>query len=236
MERDFDPSQPQRDRVRAAYDRRAKLATRINMTDSAAVVACRYIFVEVIIGADIGKAGYADDGRPIAVTGAARALVRPTDGYARRHESIKASKRGRDKETQTAIVSTRHGGSVVPTGRSSPRGARIVILGLCWKSGFSMLFVELEVKGCALLARQIFLPIREGLLDVPSAAVQSPPELSVDASWNRIGTLLTEFTPNECVNFFAAAAYEPLRKVTALAVANHAHAKLLPHHRFRPLV
>jgi transposase len=35
-------------------------------------------------------------------------------------------------------------------------------------------------------------------------------ERTVDGLWNRIGELLHAFTPSECANFFAAAAYEPL--------------------------
>lgn len=42
------------------------------------------------------------------------------------------------------------------------------------------------------------------------ALLRKAAERSVDALWHRIGSLLQEFTPTECANFFAAAGYEPL--------------------------
>lgn len=42
------------------------------------------------------------------------------------------------------------------------------------------------------------------------ALLRKAAERSVDALWDRIGSLLKAFTPQECANFFAAAGYEPL--------------------------
>jgi transposase len=42
------------------------------------------------------------------------------------------------------------------------------------------------------------------------ALLRKAAERTVDALWDRIGSLLHEFTPKECANFFAAAGYEPV--------------------------
>jgi transposase len=42
------------------------------------------------------------------------------------------------------------------------------------------------------------------------ALLRKAAERTVDALWDRIGSLLHEFTPHECANFFAAAGYEPV--------------------------
>lgn len=41
------------------------------------------------------------------------------------------------------------------------------------------------------------------------AGLRKAAERSTDALWNRIGTLLHSFTPQECANYFRAAGYAP---------------------------
>lgn len=54
-----------------------------------------------------------------------------------------------------------------------------------------------------------FNPIEKAFSKL-KALLRKAAERSVDALWTRIGALLTEFTPNECANFFATAGYETL--------------------------
>ena len=54
-----------------------------------------------------------------------------------------------------------------------------------------------------------FNPIEKAFSKL-KAPLRKAAERTVDGLWNRIGELLHAFTPSECANFFAAAAYEPL--------------------------
>lgn len=56
-----------------------------------------------------------------------------------------------------------------------------------------------------------FNPIEKAFSKL-KALLRKAAERNIDALWNRIGTLLNEFTPTECANFFAAAGYEPFEK------------------------
>jgi transposase len=53
-----------------------------------------------------------------------------------------------------------------------------------------------------------FNPI-ENAFSKLKALLRKAAERTVNGLWNRIGTLLPNFTPHECANFFAAAGYEP---------------------------
>ena len=54
-----------------------------------------------------------------------------------------------------------------------------------------------------------FNPIEKAFSKL-KAPLRKAAERTVDGLWNRIGELLHAFTPSECANFFAAAAYELL--------------------------
>jgi transposase len=74
-------------------------------------------------------------------------------------------------------------------------------------------YKAIEAKGATLLYlppySPDFNPIEKAFSKL-KALLRKAAERTVDALWNRIGTLLGEFTPKECANFFAAAGYEPL--------------------------
>jgi transposase len=53
-----------------------------------------------------------------------------------------------------------------------------------------------------------FNPIESAFAKL-KALLRKAAERTVDALWNRIGTLLDTFTPAECANYFRAAGYEP---------------------------
>lgn len=93
----------------------------------------------------------------MTVTRALRPCVRSANRRACNHEHVKASKRDGDEGTQTAIVSGWHGSPGIPVGDSSPVEGPIVIFGLCWKSGFSMLGPWLEGAPSS----QVSVPIPE---------------------------------------------------------------------------
>ena len=40
------------------------------------------------------------------------------------------------------------------------------------------------------------------------ALLRKAAERTIDALWDRIGTVLNAFTPDECANYFAAAGYD----------------------------
>ena len=54
-----------------------------------------------------------------------------------------------------------------------------------------------------------FNPIEKAFSKL-KALLRNAAERSVDALWERIGALLNEFSPAECMNYFAAAGYDPL--------------------------
>ena len=54
-----------------------------------------------------------------------------------------------------------------------------------------------------------FNPIEKAFSKL-KALLRKAAEPTVDALWDRIGLLLTEFSPKECANFFQAAGYGPL--------------------------
>lgn len=63
-------------------------------------------------------------------------------------------------------------------------------------------------------AKRIFLPKYspdlnpiENAFAKLKAGLRRAAERSTDALWNRLGTLLQDFTPQECVNYFKAAGY-----------------------------
>lgn len=53
-----------------------------------------------------------------------------------------------------------------------------------------------------------FNPI-ENAFSKLKALLRKAAERTVEGLWQRIGALLSTFTPKECANFFAAAGYEP---------------------------
>jgi transposase len=54
-----------------------------------------------------------------------------------------------------------------------------------------------------------FNPIEKAFSKL-KALLRKAAERTVDGLWNKIGELLTDFTPKECANFFAATGYEPI--------------------------
>jgi transposase len=54
-----------------------------------------------------------------------------------------------------------------------------------------------------------FNPIEKAFSKL-KALLRKAAERTVEGLWNKIGELLSEFTPRECENFFAAAGYDPL--------------------------
>jgi transposase len=53
-----------------------------------------------------------------------------------------------------------------------------------------------------------FNPIENAFAKL-KALLRKAAERTVEGLWDRIGALLSAFTPQECENFFAAAGYEP---------------------------
>jgi transposase len=54
-----------------------------------------------------------------------------------------------------------------------------------------------------------FNPIEKAFSKL-KALLRKAAERTVDGLWNKIGQLLSDFTPTECANFFAASGYEPI--------------------------
>ena len=70
----------------------------------------------------------------------------------------------------------------------------------------------IEAKGASLVYlpkySPEFNPIENAFAKL-KAGLRKAEERSTEALWNRIGTLLQGFTPNECANYFKAAGYAP---------------------------
>jgi transposase len=54
-----------------------------------------------------------------------------------------------------------------------------------------------------------FNPIEKAFSKL-KALLRKAAERTVDGLWNKIGQLLSDFSPTECANFFAASGYEPI--------------------------
>jgi transposase len=54
-----------------------------------------------------------------------------------------------------------------------------------------------------------FNPIEKAFSKL-KALLRKAVERTVDGLWNKIGQLLSDFTPTECANFFGASGYEPI--------------------------
>ena len=70
----------------------------------------------------------------------------------------------------------------------------------------------IEAKGASLLYLPKYSPDLnpiENAFAKLKAGLRKAAERSTAALWNRIGTLLHDFTPQECANYFKAAGYAP---------------------------
>jgi transposase len=70
----------------------------------------------------------------------------------------------------------------------------------------------IEAHGASLLYLPKYSPDLnpiENAFSKLKAGLRKAAERSTDALWNRIGSLLHNFTPNECANYFNAAGYVP---------------------------
>ncbi|MHC2492223.1 transposase [Sinorhizobium meliloti] len=71
----------------------------------------------------------------------------------------------------------------------------------------------IETAGCTLLYlppySPDFNPIENASCSKLKALLRARAERSVDALWNTVGDIVELFEPQECANYFAAAAYDP---------------------------
>lgn len=99
---------------------------------------------------------------------------------------------------QVLVPELRHGDVVIMDNLSSHKGP--AIRRAIEEAGASLLYLPPYSPD--------FNPI-ENVFAKLKALLRKAAERTIDALWDRIGTILQAFTPAECANYFRAAGYEP---------------------------